>query len=90
VEILKQPQYKPMPVEEQVVLIFAGTKGYLDEFPVEHLKHFEAEFLEAMRTKYAEMLGRVREEKALSPDVEKALVKAIEEFCESFRKEFLK
>ncbi|MFH1069930.1 MAG: F0F1 ATP synthase subunit alpha [Candidatus Glassbacteria bacterium] len=90
VEILKQPQYKPMPVEEQVVLIFSGTKGYLDDFPVEQVKRFEAEFLETMRTKSADILNRVREEKALSPDVEKALVKAIEEFCETFRMEIQK
>ncbi|HLA39568.1 MAG TPA: F0F1 ATP synthase subunit alpha, partial [Candidatus Glassbacteria bacterium] len=68
----------------------AGTRGYLDDIPVEQLMRLETEMLEAMRTKYMDVLGRVREEKALNEDVEKALIKAIEEFIEEFRKSIQK
>ncbi|MEA2062539.1 MAG: F0F1 ATP synthase subunit alpha [Gemmatimonadota bacterium] len=86
VEILKQPQYVPMPVQEQVVLIYATTKGYLDELPVDKVQRFEEEFLEAMRTKYADLLGKVEQEKQLTDEIAKALDKAIEEFMAGFVK----
>ncbi|HUU28100.1 MAG TPA: F0F1 ATP synthase subunit alpha [archaeon] len=86
VEILKQPQYKPMPVQEQIVLIYAGTKGYLDDLPVESIPRFESEFLEAMRIKYSSVLDKVAEEKDLTKDIEKALEKAVSEFVEQFKK----
>ena len=86
VEILKQPQYQPMPVEEQIVLIYAGTKGYLDSLPVEDLGRFEAEFLEAMRTKYAEILKKIRDEKELTDKIDESLAKAIDKFTGEFKK----
>jgi len=89
VELLKQPQYQPMPVEEQIVLLYAGTKGYLDELPVEVVKRYEEEFLEAMRTKYSSLLKRVADEKELSDEIDKALEKAVSEFTEEFKKNVL-
>jgi len=86
VEILKQPQYQPMPVQEQVVLIYAATKGYLDKLPTAVLPRFEAEFLEAMRTRYADLLAKVEKEKELTEEIAKGLDKAIEEFLSDFRK----
>jgi F-type H+-transporting ATPase subunit alpha len=65
VELLKQPQNSPMPVEEQVVSIFAGTNGYLDDLPVEHVRRFEAELLEAFRTRFRSLLDEIRQTKAL-------------------------
>ncbi|MBW7995231.1 MAG: F0F1 ATP synthase subunit alpha [Candidatus Glassbacteria bacterium] len=86
VEILKQPQYAPMPVHEQVVLIYAGTKGYLDEFPVETVARFEAEFLEYMRNHQAELMNSIRDKMELTEEIEPNLIKAVEEFCGQFRK----
>ena len=59
VELLKQPLNSPMPVEEQVVSIFAGTNGYLDDIPVEDVSRFEAELLEAFRTRYRHLLDDI-------------------------------
>jgi F-type H+-transporting ATPase subunit alpha len=67
VELLKQPLNSPMAVEEQVVSIFAGTNGYLDDIPVGDVRRFEAELLEAFRTRYRDQLDQIRNEKTL-PD----------------------
>src|SRR4249919_1041770 len=64
VELLKQPLNSPMRVEEQVVSIFAGTKGYLDDIPVADVRRFEAELLEAFRTRYRDLLDRIANEKS--------------------------
>ena len=86
VEILKQPQYQPMPVEQQIVLIFAGSRGYLGDIPIEQVPRYEAEFLEMMRTTHTALLKKVAEEKELTEEINKALEKAIGEFTENFRK----
>jgi F-type H+/Na+-transporting ATPase subunit alpha len=65
VELLKQNLNSPMPVEEQVVVVFAGTNGYLDDIPVGDVRRFENELLEAFRTRYASLLDEVRSTKAL-------------------------
>ncbi|MFZ3063407.1 MAG: F0F1 ATP synthase subunit alpha [Actinomycetota bacterium] len=80
VEVLKQPQYQPLSVEEQTMIIFAGIKGFLDDIPVERIKRFEADFLEFMRVSHPEIGKKIREEKVLSEETEQNLVKAIEEF----------
>jgi len=85
VELLKQGQYQPIPVERQVVIVFAGTKGYLDELPLEDLKRFESEFLEYMDLKYSDVFKAVREEKVLSDTTIENLKKAIEEFLNKFK-----
>jgi len=83
-EILKQPQYSPMPVEEQVMVIYTAVNGYLDDIPVENISRFEQEFLKFMRGNYAEVGKSIREKKVIDPETESALQKAIKEFKDSF------
>lgn len=84
-EILKQPQYKPMPVENQVVIIYAATKKYLIDIPVEDILRFEEELFNYVETKYPEILESIRETKEMTAENEKALIKAIEECKASFK-----
>ena len=81
VELLKQPLNSPMVVEEQVVSIFAGTNGYLDDIPVADVRRFEAELLEAFRTRYRDLLDHIANEKSL-PD---GMAEAVAEFKQSFQ-----
>lgn len=83
-ELLKQPQYAPLPVEEQVMTIYAGVKGYLDTITVADIPRFETEFLKFMRLSYAEIGKTIREQKTLDSETEAALVKAIKEFIDTF------
>ena len=78
-EILKQPQYKPMPVEYQVIIIYAATRKHLLDIPVDEVLDFEAKLLEFIQTKYPEIAEKIRTEKVLTEEIEKQLVKAIEE-----------
>jgi F-type H+-transporting ATPase subunit alpha len=80
VELLKQPQNSPLPVEEQVVAIAAGTSGALDELPITEVRRFEAELLEAFRTRYKNLLDHIRTEQTV-PD---GLNDAINEFKSGF------
>ena len=84
VELLKQPQYPPFPVEEQVVSIWAGSNGYLDDVPVEDVSRFETDFLDYLRRSHAGILQTIRESLALSEDTVTALKDAIEEFRKGF------
>jgi F-type H+-transporting ATPase subunit alpha len=84
VELLKQPQYSPFPVEEQVVSIWAGTNGYLDDVPVEDVSRFEGDFLEYLRRSHAGVLQSIRESLDLPEDTETALKDAIAEFRKGF------
>jgi len=85
VELLKQDQYQPMPVEEQVVSIFCGTRGLLDDIPVEAVRRFEREFLDFVRTHHADILKSIRETKDLTDEAEKSLTALVEEFKKSFK-----
>jgi F-type H+-transporting ATPase subunit alpha len=85
VELLKQDQYQPMPVEEQVVLIFAGTQGYLDELPVEAVRRFEAEFLALMRAKHKDILDRIIETRDLDDETAQKLHGILKEFVSAFK-----
>jgi F-type H+/Na+-transporting ATPase subunit alpha len=84
VELLKQPQYSPFPVEEQVVSIWAGTTGELDDVPVEDIRRFEAEFLDYLRRDEAGLLASIRETSDLSDDGVTALKDAIDRFRRTF------
>src|SRR5580692_1878932 len=84
VELLKQPQYNPFPVEEQVVSIWAGSNGYLDDVPLEDIARFEHDFLDNLRRSHEGILTAIRETKALSEDTVTALKDAVEEFRKSF------
>ena len=84
VELLKQPQNQPVPVEEQVVAIFLGTGGHLDSVPVEDVRRFETEFLDHVRASEESILSEIRESQKLSEETENKLTKAIKEFKKGF------
>ena len=84
-EMLKQPQYKPMPVEKQVIIIYAATKKYLLDIPVNDVLRFQDELFDFIDTKYAEIPTEIREKKEMTKETEEKLVKALEEFKKDFR-----
>jgi F-type H+-transporting ATPase subunit alpha len=85
-EVLKQPQYQPMPVQYQVIIIYAVTRKYLLDVAVEDITRFEKEFFEFLDTKYPEVPNNIAADKAISDETEKVLKKAIEEFKQGFNK----
>ncbi|MEF2144632.1 MAG: F0F1 ATP synthase subunit alpha [Desulfovibrionaceae bacterium] len=85
VELLKQPQYQPLEIQEQVTSIFAGTRGYMDDVPVTAVRKFEAELLEFMRNSKPEVLDEIKTKLALDDDLTKKLGAAIDEFKKGFR-----
>ena len=84
VELLKQRQYQPMPVEEQVVSIFLGTRGHLDSVPVEDVRRFETELLDHMRASEEKFLAKIRDSQKLSEEDEKQLTEIINKFKKGF------
>jgi F-type H+-transporting ATPase subunit alpha len=86
VELLKQPQYSPYPVERQVVAVWAGTEGYLDDVPVEDVRRFENEFLDEVQRAHGGIYDAIRETGELSDDTVVALKDAIAEFRGGFEK----
>ncbi len=87
VELLKQGQYSPYPIEKQVVSIFMGTNGYLDSIPVSDVKRFESEILEFVEVKYNNIYNKIKKEKQLSDELINELKKAAEEFLSVFQAE---
>lgn len=83
-ELLKQPQFSPMPVEEQVVSIYAGTKGYLDALPVNKVGQFESRMLNELKLRHPEVLASIRDTREMKPDTEKALVGFLDGFSKQF------
>ncbi len=84
VELLKQPQSRPMPVEEQVVSIFLGTGGHLDSVPVEDVRRFETELLDHIRASEDQILSGIRDSQKLTDETSDALVKVIDNFKKGF------
>ena len=84
-EVLKQPQYKPMPVEYQVIILYVATKKYLLDVPVADITRFESEFFEFLDTQYPEIPQSIKEQQVMSDEIEAKLVKAIDEFKKRFR-----
>ncbi len=84
VELLKQPQYSPLPVERQVVVIWAGTSGYLDDVPVDDIGRFQEEFIDSVQRKRPGIYDAIRETGELSDDTATALKDAIDEFRRGF------
>jgi F-type H+-transporting ATPase subunit alpha len=82
--LLKQPQYKPMATEDQVVTIFAGVRGYLDKLAVGDIGRFEQAMLSELKTKHADILTTIASEKAISPATEEKLKSALEAVAKSF------
>ncbi len=83
-ELLKQPQYQPMPVEEQIVVIFAGTNGFVDEYKVESLRKYEKELLAFLKAQHPDILKDIREKKVITDEIREKLIQALKEFKEVF------
>ena len=83
-ELLKQPQYSPMDVEEQVAVIFAGVKGYLDQIPTQKIGAFEHSLIQKLNTKGSNILESIRKDKSISDDTEKALKETLDELVKNF------
>jgi len=84
VELLKQPQYSPLPMEEQVISIYAGVNGYLDKVSIENISKFETNLMNLIKSSHKDILKSIRDEKALTDSTEEKLKKAIEEFLKTF------
>jgi F-type H+-transporting ATPase subunit alpha len=84
-EILKQPQYAPMSLENQVIVLFAGTNGYADKVPVEKMRQWELDLVRYMETTYPEIGKSIDAEKKITDDNRAALVKALEAFKVSWQ-----
>ncbi|MDH3253953.1 MAG: F0F1 ATP synthase subunit alpha, partial [Acidobacteriota bacterium] len=80
VELLKQPQYRPYPIEEQVVSMFSGTKGFLDKLPVAQVAVFEQELIKHLRREHPEVLAEIREEKQISDELADTIGKIVTDF----------
>jgi F-type H+-transporting ATPase subunit alpha len=83
-ELLKQPQFSPLPFEEQTVSIFAGTNGYIDSVPVQDVTRYEAAMLAELRSKHAGILKTIRDTKDLGDDVKGQLKDALAAFGKTF------
>jgi len=85
VEILKQPQYQPLPLEKQVSILFAGTRGFLDELPLGVLPKYEAGLYAFLEDRYAQLLKDLADKKQITDDIDKQLRKALTEYGEEFK-----
>jgi len=90
VEILKQPQFKPLPFEKQVLIVFAGTGGFLDDLPVEHVRRFESELYNFVDNAYPKLLPEVKEKRALDDKLKGDLKNVLNEFKQRFMAELKK
>ena len=84
-EILKQPEFAPVPVEEQVVILYAGSSGALDSIPLDRVSDFEKQYLAFLRSSHADVLNALRKDKKWTDDLQKKC----DELCKSFRLQFL-
>jgi len=80
VEVLKQPQYQPMAAEKEIMILFAGSQGYLDQWPVEAVSEYEKQMLEYMESKHPDLLRQVKDEGDISDELESKLTAALDEF----------
>ncbi len=85
VELLKQPQYQPLPAEKQVLILYAGTQGFLDKIPVEAVRGYEPQLYEFMKSKHADILSEIKDKAAMNDELEGKIKKALEEFGEMFK-----
>jgi F-type H+-transporting ATPase subunit alpha len=87
VEILNQDQFSPVPVEEQVAIIYAAINGYLDPVPVDDIEEFEDEYIERLRLRHEEVLAEIRETEELTEDAEEAFESVAEDLAEVYAEE---
>ena len=85
VELLKQDQYVPMSMVEQVAVLFAATQGYIDDIPVESVNKFEVEFLRFMKDRKADVFKELGDKKAIDDELKATLIKAIDDFKQGFQ-----
>jgi F-type H+-transporting ATPase subunit alpha len=85
VEVLKQPQYTPLTLEKQVMILYAGTKGFLDKYPVDVLGKYEAGLYPFIESKYPQIFSEIAEKKVISDDMDKTMAKALSEYDEEFK-----
>ena len=85
VEILKQPQYRPLSMEKQVLILYAGTQGYCDDIPTEQVGNYESQLYEFMESRQADVMAEIGEKKELSDDLKAKMNKALEEFGTMFK-----
>jgi F-type H+/Na+-transporting ATPase subunit alpha len=86
-EILKQGQYDPLPVERQVVIIYAGNRGYLDEFPVNRIREYELKLYEFMEKEHPDILEKIAQRKTIDTALDEAVASALKTFCRQFKSE---
>jgi F-type H+-transporting ATPase subunit alpha len=84
VEILKQPQFEPRSLSQQVAILYAGTRGFLDKYPVDKLKEYEPQLLSFIATKYPEINKEIEEKKEIGGDLDKKMNAALTEFDSVF------
>ena len=84
VEILKQPQYHPLLLSEQVIILFSGARGFLDKYEVEQLKGYEIQLSSFMKSKHPEIMTEIDDKKILSPELDKKMTDALTEFDSVF------
>jgi len=85
-ELLKQDQGVPMPVEKQIIAIYAGTKGFLDEFPVAVVQRYEKELLAFIETRHGQILKEIAQRKIISPELDQTIQQALKDFAGEFKK----
>jgi F-type H+/Na+-transporting ATPase subunit alpha len=85
VQILKQPQYQPLPLEKQVAILFAGTKGFLDEFPINVLAKYEAGLYPFIESRYPQIFSGLQEQKKITDELDELLKKALKEYGDEFK-----
>jgi F-type H+-transporting ATPase subunit alpha len=84
-EVLKQLQFEPMPVENQVIILFASINGYIDDLPVEKVREFESKLLTSIKSTNAELVNKLAKEKNFDDKMESEMKSAIEDFKKSFK-----
>jgi len=89
-EVLKQPPYSPVPVEQQVVILWAATNGYLDAVPVEKVRDYEAEYIQYLKLREKDLLATIAKEKNIDEKITAKLEKATKTFTESFLRKVTK
>jgi F-type H+-transporting ATPase subunit alpha len=82
--VLKQPQYSPIPVEEQVLTVYLGTNGHYDSVPTEDVRRFNHEFLDSARRKHSDLLGGIKESGKFPEETRESVVNAVNEFKKEF------
>ena len=85
VQILKQPQYKPVPVEKQILIIYAATNGFVDDYAVEALERYEEELFQFVESRHPEILTGLRDKKQITDELEEKMDEVLNEFSETFR-----